>query len=127
MTKTNYMLIASALALTANPAGAFDFYGNFANHETVVHGDSRDAAPPSPGAYSPGHRTSLDALTAGSPDSTGHSIPGYVKVTDPTAPRVTSLDSLTAGSPDSSFYGQALGRPSSAMAASRPKLVPDGA
>jgi hypothetical protein len=126
MTKTNYMLIASALALTANHAGAFDFYGNFSNQETVVHADSRDAAPPSAVAYSPGRRTSLDTLTAGSPDSTGHSIPGYVKVTDPRAPAVTSLDSLTAGSPDSSFYGQALSRPSSATAASRPRPVPDG-
>ncbi len=129
MTKTKYILTASALALIANTAGALDFYGNFSNHETVVHSGSKNVQTPSRSAYMPETRTSLDALTEGNPDSAGHSILGYGAVMSATAPRITSLEVLTAGNPDSAVHpirSQGFSRPASAMAASQPWLAPDG-
>jgi hypothetical protein len=123
MTKTTSTLTASALALIANTAGAFDFYGNFANQDTVPDIHSQGAPTLSRSDSMATTRTSLDVVTAGSPDSAGQPAPGYVQVIDSTAPRITSLDRLTAGNPDSAVHpvpGYDSPRPA-AMATSQTK------
>jgi hypothetical protein len=125
MTKTTYILTASALALIANTASAFDFYGSFANHEKVTAGDSRGAATLSRGDSMSRTWTSLDALTEGNPDSSVHPMTGYARRMDPTAPRITSLEVLTAGNPDSavhSILGSGSERPVVGIAASARRL-----
>jgi len=107
------LIAATVLTFSTNAALALEIYGDFAGPDNspafdTTHGIEFGLRAPSAADF----EVSLYGLLAGNPDSDNRPVPGYVPISDPTAPRYTSLDWLTFGNPDSGTGVRIETRPS---------------
>ena len=96
------LITATILTLAASGTSAIEIYGDFASLDNspsfdTAYGTEFGLSSP----VSADFEVSLYGLLAGNPDSDNGPVPGYVPISDPTAPRYTSLDWLSFGNPDS--------------------------